>query len=404
MIEYFDAITLGRSVRGEKDYSVIIIIGNDLVKFIKSTNSSKFFSAQTKNQIDIGIEVSQMAREEQLEKNSNPIQIIIDLIAQCLQRDEGWKEFYKEKMDIVNNEIHKSISEKDILEVLELEVKAEKSFFMDEPEKAIKHLQAIINSYAVDDYIEKAWYLQNIARYEYKLSKVSSNKTQKSAYKNNPQLLKPKEDINYQKLSYINENRINRIKDWLSSSKNYEELMLDINEILENLSFGQSSTKFEKALQNLGNAIGFLSQRPDNEFKKGPDNLWCASNNEYFIFECKSEVKDSRNEISKSETGQMNNHCGWFEQEYNTQQVKRILIIPTKNVSSQGNFTHDVEIMRKGKLKLLKDNVKSFFKEFKEYVLNELSDSKIQELLVAHKLDIKSLNNEYSEEYYQKKN
>ncbi|MGD1713448.1 helicase C-terminal domain-containing protein [Dapis sp. BLCC M172] len=34
---------LGRSVRGDRDYSVIIINGNDLVKFIKSRDSNNFF-------------------------------------------------------------------------------------------------------------------------------------------------------------------------------------------------------------------------------------------------------------------------------------------------------------------------------------------------------------------------
>jgi hypothetical protein len=161
--------------------------------------------------------------------------------------------------------------------------------------------------------------------------------------------------------------------------------------------------KFEKALQDLGYAIGFLSQRPDKEFKKGSDNLWCVSTDEYFMFECKSEVEDSRSEITKTETGQMNNHCAWFEQEYKTDKVKRILIIPTKNVSKQGSFTHEVEIMRKGKLNSLRDGVKSFFKEFKDYSLTEISDSKMQELLVFHKLDVESLKKEYSEKYFQKK-
>ena len=116
----------------------------------------------------------------------------------------------------------------------------------------------------------------------------------------------------------------------------------------------------------------------------------------------KSEVEDSRGEITKTETGQMNNHCAWFEQEYKTDKVKRILIIPTKNVSKQGGFTHEVEIMRKGKLKLLRDGVKSLFKELKDYSLPEISDSKMQELLVFHKLDVESLKRQYSEKYYQK--
>lgn len=391
---------LGRSVRGERDYSVIIINGNDLVKFIKSVDSNKFFSEQTRKQINIGIEVSNCAKEEDTNEGKDYTKVLNDLINQCLGRDEGWKEFYKERMEEPSEE-EENFND-NILEILELEREAEESFYKDEPEKAINYLQKIIDDYCRNDDTEKGWYLQILARYKYKISKADSNSIQKEAWKNNEGLIKPKEGINYKKLSYINENRIKRIKDWIAEQKNYEEMMLTVDDILGNLSFGQPANNFEKALQDLGSAIGFLSQRPDKEFKKGPDNLWCVSTDHYFIFECKSEVKESREEISKTETGQMNNHCGWFDKEYKTDQVKRILIIPTKNVSSQGDFTHQVEIMRKGKLNLLKDNVKSFFKEFKDYQLDEISDSKIQELIQLHKLDVKSLKTEYSEKYYHK--
>ncbi|MCU0550399.1 MAG: DEAD/DEAH box helicase family protein [Leptolyngbya sp. Prado105] len=391
---------LGRSVRGEKDYSVILIIGDDLVKFLKSASSNRFFSSQTRNQIDIGLEVSEMAKEEDLTIGNDYTKVILELINQCLKRDDGWKEFYKEKMDATTNQDPSSTD--NILEILELERKAEESFYQNDPEIAVNHVQKIIDLYCNGDQAEKGWYLQILARFKYKISRLDSNQAQKSAFKNNSQLLKPKEGINYKKLSYISENRIKRIQSWISSHENYEELMMDVNDILENLSFGQPSEKFEKALQDLGHAMGFLSQRPDKEFKKGSDNLWCVSTDEYFMFECKSEVDDSRSEISKTETGQMNNHCAWFEQEYKTDKVKRILIIPTKTVSKQGGFTHEVEIMRKGKLRSLRDVVKSFFKEFKDYSLAEVSDSKMQELIVFHKLDVEFLKKEYSEKYYQK--
>ncbi len=394
---------LGRSVRGEKDYSVILIIGNDLVKFIKSTSSNKFFSPQTRRQIEIGLEVAEMAKEEDLKSDNDYTKVILQLVTQCINRDDGWKEFYREKMDACVNESLALDLINTTLEILELERKAEESFFQYDPENAVNYVQKIIDSYCAVDQAEKGWYLQILARYKYKISKVDSNNIQKSAFKNNPQLLKPREGINYKMLSYISENRIKRIQSWVSSFDNYEELIMKVNEVLENLGFGQPHEKFEKALQDLGYALGFLSQRPDKEIKKGPDNLWCVSNDEYFIFECKSEVEDSRSEVTKTETGQMNNACGWFEQEYKTDKVKRILIIPTKNVSRQGSFTHEVKIMRRGKLKSLRDSVKAFFKELKDYTLTEISDSKMQELIVFHKLDVESLNKEYSENYYQKK-
>ena len=76
------------------------------------------------------------------------------------------------------------------------------------------------------------------------------------------------------------------------------------------------SEKFESALKDIGESIGFLSQRPDKEIKKGPDNLWCGVENQYFLLECKNEVEDTRSEINKHEAGQMNSHAGWFEDIY----------------------------------------------------------------------------------------
>lgn len=392
---------LGRSVRSEKDYSVILIIGSDLIKFLRSKQFRPFFSEQTRKQIDIGFELAEFAKEEE-QSDSDPQNILATLIKQSLLRDEGWKEFYKQKMD--ENEIEEDCRsfDNEILEVLELERKAELRLYKKDPEKACEYMQRLIDKYYSDSDIEKGWYLQNLARYKYSISKIESNKIQKSAFNLNMQLLKPKEGISYRKISYINENRIKKIKNWILNFNDYEELSMSLNDILENLSFGQPPEKFEKALKELGDALGFLSQRPDKEIKKGPDNIWCAEGDTYFIFECKSEVDDSRSEIYKSETGQMNNHCAWFDKEYKTNNVTRILVIPTKNLSREGDFTHEVKIMRKGKLRSLRDKVKALFKELKEYQIKDISDSKMQELIAFYKLDVLSLQSEYSENYYQR--
>lgn len=391
---------LGRSVRGEKDYSVIMLIGSDLVKSVKSVTSQKYFSAQTRKQINIGLEIAELSKDD-FRENEDPFNVIRGLLKQFLDRDEGWKEFYKERMDSIEADSSSTIS---ITNVLESERKAEESLFKNETENAISYIQEIIDHYYSHDSIEKGWYLQTLARYQYKISKANSIKTQKSAFKCNTNLLKPQEGIIYKKLAYIDENRIIRIRNWVNSHREYQDMMIEVNAILSDLSFGKYSDKFEKALQDLGKAIGFLSQRPDKEFKKGPDNLWCVSNDEYIFFECKNEVYDSRDEITKSEIGQMNCHCGWFEKEYKTDKVKRIMIIPTKKASNQGYFNYQVEIMRKGKLRDLRDNVASFFKEFKNYKIKAVSDDKIQQWLGVHRLDIGSLKTNYSEKYYQQNN
>ncbi|ADQ80344.1 DEAD-like helicase [Paludibacter propionicigenes WB4] len=387
---------LGRSVRGEKDYSAILIIGESLVKFVKSVRTNKYFSAQTRKQIELGLEIAEMAKDE-LKADETALKVVTSLINQSIKRDEGWKEFYKEEMNKIDN----ISTENNIYTVLQLEKEAELANLKGDNEAACKKIQNILDNY-VQEVAERGWYLQLLARYQYFISKSESNRLQKSAFESNSQMLKPKDGISYKKLEFINENRIKRIKQWISKFNSYSELSLAIDSILGDFSFGVNAEKFESATMEIGNLLGFISQRPDKEFRKGPDNLWCGVENKFFLIECKSEVDDSREEISKHEAGQMNSHCGWFESEYSDSSVKRILIIPTRKLSYYGDFTHDVEIMRKNKLNGLKKNIKAYSKEFRTFNINEISDEKFQELLNTHKLDITSLEIEYTEKYTKK--
>lgn len=386
---------LGRSVRGSKDYSAILIIGSDLVKFIKGAATNKYFSSQTQKQIEIGRVIADLAKSD-IGQGDKPTKAIISLVNQLLNRDDGWKNYYKNQMNKIETEPMKL----DIYNILQLEGSAEKYYFNGNYEKADLEIQKIIDS--ISDEFEKGWYLQKKARYIYMMSKTESNRMQKLAFVKNRQLLKPKDGISYEKINYINQNRINRIKNWMLQYNDYLELTLQVDSVLDDLSFGRQADKFEGALNTIGEMLGFSSHRPDKIIRKGPDNLWCVQNNEYIMFECKSEVKDDRSEINKHEAGQMNSHCGWFEEEYKDSKVTRFLVIPTKTLSYEADFTHKVQIIRKGKLKNLKDNIKKFVKEFKNYDINDIGDESIQRWIDINNLDIVSLKTKYSEEYYHK--
>ena len=388
---------IGRGVRGEKDYCAILIIGSELVRFMRSIATNKFFSPQTRKQIDIGIEIADMAKEN-YDENDPPINFVISLIKQMLDRDEGWKEYYVSEMNTINEDDAESL----VYDRLLKERQIEQLFSDGEYEKAASLMQKLIDSLNVDN-TEKGWYLQKLARYTYPTSVSESIKIQKSAFRNNPQLLKPLIGIDYIKISCISQSRINNIRSYMRHFQNYSELSLSIDALLDNLSFGIESNKFESALKDIGELLGYVSQRPDKEIRKGPDNLWCGSNNHYLLFECKSEVQETRQEITKYEAGQMNNHCAWFESQYGKNAtVDRFMIIPTKTLSYEGDFTHKVRIIRPNKLKNLKNQIKYFIKELRSFSLDELSDSTIQKFLTLYHLNAEDFSEQYSEEYYHK--
>ncbi len=130
---------LGRSVRGEKDYSAILIIGEGLVKFIKSVRTNKYFSSQTRKQIDIGFQIAEMAKED-VKEDEPASKVVASIINQSLRRDEGWKEFYKSEMD----KIDYSNTSIDIYNILQLEKEAEEANLRGDDETACLKISKII--------------------------------------------------------------------------------------------------------------------------------------------------------------------------------------------------------------------------------------------------------------------
>lgn len=381
----------GRGVRGEKDFCVIILLGIDLVKLIRSKDTRECFSTQTNMQVEIGLQIAEFAKED-IKNGQNPFNALIKLITQSLDRDDGWKNFYIEKMD----EIDIGTNKKKVLQIFEKEKQAEKKYMEGDYIGACKIIQKLIDQY-IKNNEEVGWYLQEMARYTYPYSKSQANNYQIAAHKKNICLFKPKVGMHITKLSSMSLKRIENIILWIQKFDEFDELKLHIDSILSNLRFGVEADRFEKAFDDLAETLGFFSQRPDKEWNEGPDNLWQVKDNEYLLVECKNKVQLTRPEICKDETGQMNNACAWFTKTYGNLPVKRIMIIPTKKVSHATGFNLAVEIMRENNLRKLTTNVCNFFMEFKNLDLKDLSSAKIQELLTLHKLQTQEILSVYSE-------
>ena len=149
----------------------------------------------------------------------------------------------------------------------------------------------------------------------------------------------------------------------------------------------------EQALDELSRALGLAGERPDKEWKEGPDNLWALDDVNYIVWECKSEVDLKRIEINKSEAEQMNRSAAWFQKHYPGCKSIHIEVHPANQVQSAGYFLVEVRAMRDKELRSFVRAVQSFFREFHRLNFNDLSLPHIQRLIDEHALDIKSLLN-----------
>lgn len=385
---------MGRAVRGEKDYCVIVLIGSDLVRALQAPDQRDFFSDQTRTQIQLGKAIAEFAKEE-IDAGKNPMTAFNGLVKQCLQRDAGWKDWYVEQMDAM--ESRGQPTRDDLLHIFQTEVSAEREFQSGNYDRAAEVIQNLLDDHTLSD-SDRGWYLQEIAKYTYPSSKAQSNELQRTAHKTNRSLLRPKEGMLFSKVATLTpEKRLDRIKEWLASHEIFENTATHLDAILTHLSFGVMADRFEQALQDLAEALGFESDRPDKEWKEGPDNLWGLRDDQYLLFECKSEVELTRAEINKRETDQMNRSSAWFKRYYPGSDVARILIIPPRKLASGAALNDDVLIMSKKHLDHLTKNVRGFFNEFRTVDLRDLSENKIEGHLRTHKLTVNDLTSAYGE-------
>jgi replicative superfamily II helicase len=381
---------MGRSVRGEKDYCVIISIGTELVRLLREKTSRQHLSPQMAAQIQIGLEIAEFARQE-IEEGKTPLDAFNGLIRQSRVRDPDWKAYYVEHMD----KISPRGANVAVLNIFAAELDAERLYIEGDYAGASELVQTLLDgkSIAADD---KGWYLQERARYLYLSARTESQALQVAGHKMNHLLLKPPTGVTVAKLTVVSHGRAERIAEWVRNRGSYTELNATISAILGSLVFGTNANAFEYALDELSRALGFAGERPDAEWKEGPDNLWALDDRQYLIFECKSEVDITRAHINKRETEQMNRSCAWFDKHYPGMTVRRFIVHPAGKIESAASFTHDVEGIREHNLRKLVRACREFFKSFESHDLKSLSSVVIQKLVDAHHLAVDDLATRYS--------
>ncbi len=367
---------IGRAIRGINDYCVVVIIGTDISAFFSENVKREYLSNEAQRQIKIGVELA-----DNLKKEGGSLNEIQNLIEDVLERNQDWKNYYKERM----SDIEVKPINTDYIQRIEQEREAELCYQKGQYQIAISIVQDIINNINNDE-AEKGWYSQLKAIYEYSVDKQKSMEIQLTAINANYRLSHPPDGIQYRKLSRGGLSRAQRISEYINSKENYTCLILDIVNILEKVSFGSSSDVFEDGIDSLGRILGFECDRPEKKYRKGPDNLWQISDTNYWIIECKNEVESNRG-ISKKEAGQMDTSIGWFKRNYEECAYIPIIIHPSKRYMDDADSSEQLYSIQSGNLDILKSNVQRFYRSFSGVSFSSISPEDIIEKIKTYNLD-----------------
>ena len=385
---------LGRSVRSGSDYSTVFILGDDLIRFITNKENIKYLSKQTQVQLDISLEISGEFYKKKDVKFDEAWIEILNAIKLVYTRDKDWRTYYQKELEKMSRKNY-SISSKKLIELAEEENKIFKLYVQNSKYKeALKKINQIIENNKSLNQEEIGRYYQVSAEIVYNYDKEEANKLQIKAFDENYLLLKPMSpNVDKRKKRY--DNQVKKATEKMNSFSNID-LRNQLDKIINNLEYSDEKDykEFEKSIEDLGEFIGFISSRPDNELKDGgPDNLW---ESEYsYLIECKNQVTNGI--VDKNELGKFSQGINWYVNKYNADNInyRAVMFHPSNVLDNTASIIENVYIVNTEKLRLLLKNLE----KMKEKILNQSNDGwdeeKVRNLLQEFHFLGKEFENNY---------
>ena len=343
---------MGRGVRSIADYCVVVLMGRELVAFMTDVKNQAFLTEETKRQVEMGKGLSSM-----LKQSTNTSQAIMDLIAQCLDRDPDWQKFHRESLQ--DTETAKA-SDSDTVALATAELRAFKCAFGGQYDRAADEIGCLISERNGLSDNDTGWYLQLQAEYLHHVDPVTALEKQLKAQELNRNLLKPPDGINYRRIQSKATDQAYAVVEWATQSNEPNALVARAGVVLDSLSFGVSHETFEKALSDLVEIVGFQGQRPEKETGRGPDVLWRMTDGHHLIIEAKNQVDLQRESIFKKEAEQLGHHVTWFKEEYSGEPYTPIMIHPSATLAREAYLPPNAKVVQQIDLQRIVESVRAF--------------------------------------------
>jgi len=259
---------MGRGVRSNDDYCVVLLCGAKLTSRIKSPDGRKMLTGATQAQLELSTNLAKKLHGTD----------IAGVIAQCLSRDESWVKVSKRALLKAQSEKGLSLDPAAVA----LRTAFDLARIGDHP-GALQALRVVEPTLEDDDAL--ALLLVRQAEIAQHIDPVNAQKILLAAHKLNRGVLKPIEGIAYQKLAPAANQRAAAVQAihrqlFLEAA----DRVLRVKALTDDLVFKpDTASQFESAINELAMLIGLGTQRPEKEYGRGPDNLWAFANGGYLV-------------------------------------------------------------------------------------------------------------------------
>lgn len=374
---------LGRTVRSNSDYSVVLLLGDKLIDFISLKSNMKYFSLATQAQLSISNElVSELVISDVKAAKKE----IVKSINYCLSRNPSWVKYAKDKLSEVNVSelVHTDISD------IENEYDSYKQYVKLDFVNSISKLEALRANKSGNE-LGRIYQEEAEVRF-YSGDIQNSQNLQNLAFEEWDYAFKP-EMSGYQK-SLKAPDIIEASFKFITDHSDKYSLSKFINDIISKLRYDNkaSSEHFEKAIEDLGKLLGLHSTRPEKiKDDGGPDNLW-LSRDYQFVIECKNREV---NNINKDDVEQLLHSQLWFTNNYGDMYHQKLILFHAKSEKEREvQFSDNMYIVSREKLNRLKDKIEQL-KQLLNDNFDGLTKEKLQQYLSKTQLNIRQIEHHF---------
>ena len=293
---------MGRGVRANDDYCVVILMGRSLIGNIYNNGGVTRLTPATRAQFELSEKLGEQAKGKTLAE-------IGSMMDYSLQRRDAWVTTAKNALvgmtyQADSTDLNLSVARRNAYD-----------FACIGDPKAPSFIQAAIDKET--DSKVRGWLMMEYAAYTNLSNAVEAQKLLFAARRENRHIpVRPQSGIDYVRLKPLVGEQASASLNFIRSAfSSGNELMVAAHAVASELAFQPDSyRRFEKALCDAANILGFVAEQPETQFGAGPDVLWAVGGLRYFVIECKNEATSDT--MTKGYVNQLAGSCNWFVEKF----------------------------------------------------------------------------------------
>jgi replicative superfamily II helicase len=342
---------MGRAVRSNADYAVVILAGLDLANFVGNREVVDRMNPATRAQVDLAIELANLAAQEVGAPPKNAVQ---DMIVKCLKRDEGWKQLYNDRVRSVAESYSVTVDEKHI-HLASSEQHAAQAAFDGNAGKAVQLIEQAITSHASNEQ-EKGWLMQEEANYLLETDPGKSMEKQSFAHTKNKSTFRPPHGVVVRPPDPGKFESLSVVSEWFRSFANPNAAIAELQILRSRLSYEVNPKALEQAILELARPLGAIGSRPEEELSAGPDDLWLWPEAS-LVIEVQSDHESS---LPKKDSGQLHDSLQWFKKNYPGRIGLPVVVAKVTSAEKDAHFPTGTRVLTPKTMASLLDSLDGF--------------------------------------------